>query len=214
MSLGFKAGRPHSTPTFPSGCFNIDWLTCSAMYIEQMDESEFARTTYVLGRPFKHGSYSLKKAGPGTSCDGGTAKPPASGAAPGGGQRWTATTCLRRRDLVSQGTLLGKWCDTASKKSAGKQNIQTMLMNCQRLLAKSWPRNQDLHCLSLKFTPISTTRFHLGSAGETSGSRICETMGSVGARQPLLTSTVPGITLVGEKRPADTDREGERNCDF
>lgn len=108
LSLGFKAGRPHSTPTFPSGCFNIDWLTCSAMYIEQMDESEFARTTYVLGRPFKHGSYSLKKAGPGTSCDGGTAKLPASGAAPGGGQRWTATTCLRRHDLVSQGTLLGK----------------------------------------------------------------------------------------------------------
>ena len=158
LSLGFKAGRPHSTPTFPSGCFNIDWLTCSAMYIEQMDESEFARTTYVLGRPFKHGSYSLKKAGPGTSCDGGTAKPPASGAAPGGGQRWTATTCLRRHDLVSQGTLLGKWCDTASKKSAGKQNIQTMLMNCQRLLAKSWPRNQDLHSLFLKFTPISITR--------------------------------------------------------
>jgi len=57
-------------------------------------------------------------------------------------------------------------------------------------------------------------QIHLGSAGETSGSRICETMGSVGARQPLLTSTVPGITLVGEKRPADTDREGERNCDF
>ncbi|CAL1155974.1 unnamed protein product [Cladocopium goreaui] len=48
-------------PSILFGCFNIDWLTCSAMYIEQMDESEFARTTYVLGRPFKHGSYSLKK---------------------------------------------------------------------------------------------------------------------------------------------------------
>ena len=48
------------------GCFNIDWLTCSAMYIEQTDETgeEWARTTYVLGQSFRHGSYTLKKATP------------------------------------------------------------------------------------------------------------------------------------------------------
>lgn len=159
LSLGFKAGRPHSTPTFPSGCFNIDWLTCSAMYIEQMDENEFARTTYVLGRPFKHGSYSLKKAGPGTSCDGGT-----MGETTGqwGCARWwtkmdghylpsTTWSCLSRN---SAGEVMW-YC---KQKSVGKQNIQTMLMNCQRVLAKSWPRNQALHCLFLKFTPISITR--------------------------------------------------------
>eukprot|EP00435_Cladocopium_sp_Y103_P049090 s336_g14.t1 len=106
-------------PSILFGCFNIDWLTCSAMYIEQIDENEFARTTYVLGRPFKHGSYSLKKV---VDKDG-----------------------------------------------------------------RPLPAFDDM-ILSLKI--------HLWAkaAGETSGPRICETMGSVGARQPVLTVTAPGIT--------------------
>eukprot|EP00434_Breviolum_minutum_P004543 symbB.v1.2.004007.t1/scaffold225.1/size261367/8 len=50
-------------PSILFGCFNIDWLTCSAMYIEQVDETgeEWARTSYVLGQSFRHGSYTLKK---------------------------------------------------------------------------------------------------------------------------------------------------------
>lgn len=51
-------------PSILFGCFNIDWMTCSAMYIEQVDQrgDEWERTTYVLGQRFKHGSYILKKA--------------------------------------------------------------------------------------------------------------------------------------------------------
>ena len=59
-----EAYRKAYLPSILFGCFNVDWMTCSAMYIEQLDDegNEWARTSYVFGQTFKHGSYTLKKA--------------------------------------------------------------------------------------------------------------------------------------------------------
>ncbi|CAK9064844.1 Hypothetical protein (Fragment) [Durusdinium trenchii] len=58
-----EAYRKAYLPSILFGCFNVDWMTCSAMYIEQLDDegNEWARTSYVFGQTFKHGSYTLKK---------------------------------------------------------------------------------------------------------------------------------------------------------